>query len=68
MRKPIESHVLPGMEADLAADLASRSQVQAELLSEEFSRPLGNISDAAGRMERDSPLFYGKGENASLFE
>jgi hypothetical protein len=45
---------------------AEREQ-QREDLEAEMRKPLGSISDAAGGMERDSPLFYGTGSNPTLF-
>ena len=39
----------------------------AEALSEEFKRPLGDVSRKAGEIERESPLFFGSGVNPSLF-
>jgi len=40
---------------------------QADVLSARWREPLGNISTKAGRIERDSPLFFGSGENPTLF-
>lgn len=65
--RPIESHSLPGCEtsdADRAQALAAQT---AEELTAEMRRPLADISGKAGRMERDAPLFFGTGDNPSLF-
>ncbi len=64
---PEDSLGLPGMEDADREREAAKGEAQAQLLSDEMRRPKGDISDAAGRMERESPLFYGKGENPSLF-
>jgi hypothetical protein len=45
----------------------ARIEAEAEELIAEMRRPLADISAKAGRMERDSPLFYGTGENPNLF-
>ena len=36
-------------------------------MAKQMRRPLGNVSEAAGIMERRSPLFYGKGNHPTLF-
>ena len=36
-------------------------------MAKQMRRPLGDVSEAAGIMERRSPLFYGKGSNPTLF-
>jgi len=40
---------------------------QAEELSAELRRPLGDVSEKVGDLERNSPLFFGTGDNPSLF-
>ena len=40
---------------------------QAEELTEQMRRPIADISTRAGRMERESPLFFGTGNNPLLF-
>ena len=45
----------------------ARIEAEAEQLSAELRRPLADISTKAGKMERESPLFYGTGENPLLF-
>jgi len=36
-------------------------------MAKQMRRPLGDVSEAAGIMERRSPLFYGTGSNPTLF-
>ena len=36
-------------------------------MAKQMRRPLGDVSEAAGIMERRSPLFYGKGNHPTLF-
>ncbi len=70
MRKPIrpeDSLTFAGLETcdqDRAQALAAQT---AEELTAEMRKPLADISRKAGRMERDAPLFFGTGENPSLF-
>lgn len=61
------SGTLAGMETADADREAARQVQQAEDLTAELRRPLRDISAKAGRMEREAPLFYGTGENPSLF-
>lgn len=68
MRRPkVDSHTFAGMEdavslQDHAAAVYSGEELAARM------RELGaNISGKAGEMERKSPLFYGTGDNPSLF-
>lgn len=47
---------------------AVRQIEQAAQMSEQMRRgPLHDASIATGRIERDSPLFFGSGENPPLF-
>ncbi|MGO8792902.1 MAG: hypothetical protein ACLQVL_36705 [Terriglobia bacterium] len=70
MRQPIrpeDSLTFAGLETcdqDRASALAAQT---AEELTAEMRRPLADISGKAGRMERDAPLFFGTGENPTLF-
>ena len=57
----------PGMEEDVEEQERKAQALSGQQLSEEMRRPLGNISKAAGEMERESPLFHGKGDNPLLF-
>ena len=52
--------------ADLAREEA-RALAHAEELSAELKRPLKDISTASGILERESPLFFGTGNNPTLF-
>jgi hypothetical protein len=45
----------------------ARAEAEGAELSAEIRQPKGDISEAAGRMERSSPLFFGTGDNPSLF-
>jgi hypothetical protein len=65
--KPVDSHTLPGMETAVteqatAAAIQTAAELTARLLE---TRP--TIDKQAGRMERHSPLFYGTGDNPTLF-
>jgi hypothetical protein len=62
-----EQNTLPGMEQDVEEQRAGAARVQGERLGEEANRPLGNIDQAAGEMERSSPLFRGKGPQGELY-
>jgi hypothetical protein len=65
--KPEDSLTFAGLETcdtDRAAALAAST---AEELTAELRRPLADISGKAGRMERDAPLFFGTGDNPTLF-
>jgi hypothetical protein len=66
-RRPVESHILPGMEA---AALVAREEAAVSLgnsLTARLLEPLGNIDFQAGEMERNGPLFVGTGSNPTLF-
>lgn len=45
----------------------ANDEAQVEELNRILRTPLANISDDAGEMERNSPLFFGKGDNPTLF-
>ena len=63
--RPVESLALPGMGGEIEKQNESAAATRAELQREDVERSLatakGDISKAAGAMERDSPLFYGTG-------
>ena len=65
--RPEDSLCILGMES---AD-RDRAQAQAiqtgEDLTAELRRPKADISAAAGNIERNAPLFFGTGDNPSLF-
>lgn len=72
--RPVESHTLPGMESDLDAQRASAAEVRGEHEREAVEHSLrsakGDVSKAAGEMERHSPLFFGSdaSEQGTLFQ
>lgn len=45
----------------------AKRKAEADELSRILRTPLADVSDDAGEMERHSPLFFGKGENPTLF-
>lgn len=56
-----------GMETAIQEQANGAATVAGEDLTAKLHEPGKDISAAAGRMERDSPLFYGTGENPLLF-
>ena len=60
---PVESLALPGMGGDIEKQNESAAETRAELQRENVERSLttakGDVSNAAGEMERNSPLFFG---------
>lgn len=46
---------------------AARGLYQAQVMTNELRKPLKDISKAAGILERESPLFFGSGNNPTLF-
>jgi hypothetical protein len=56
-----------GMETAGEDRKQARAEFEGEELTAELLKPGKDISAKAGRIERDSPLFWGKGENPSLF-
>ena len=67
MRKPVASHTFSGMEAAVRLHQAGAAELEAEELTAKMREPLGNIDSRAGDIERNSPLFFGQGDNPSLF-
>jgi hypothetical protein len=65
--RPEDSLPILGMES------ADRDRAQAEAiqtsedLTAEMRRPKADISAKAGEMERSAPLFFGTGDNPTLF-
>ena len=59
--------VFEGMAEAYEEQKTAAAQVNGETLTDQLRAPGKDISAAAGRMERDSPLFYGTGENPLLF-
>jgi hypothetical protein len=64
---PAHSYTLAGMETADADREASRQLTQAAELSELMLQPGRDISAKAGRLERESPLFFGTGNSPTLF-
>ena len=58
--RPVESHTFAGMETAVELQSQAAAAMQAEELTAEMLKPLGNINHRAGSMENDSPLFFGK--------
>lgn len=66
-RKVVESHTLVGFESALEEHKASAAEVSGDALTARMLEAKGDISGAAGEMERKSPLFFGAGANPGLF-
>ena len=64
---PIHIMTLPGCETADADRETARQLAEAEELSAAMRQPLADISAKAGKMEQHSPLFYGMGDNPTLF-
>ena len=61
----VESHAFwSGVEAERAE---ARAEAEGLELTAEMRKPKADISKSAGRIERESPLFFGTGDNPSLF-
>jgi hypothetical protein len=45
----------------------ARAKHEAETLTDIMRTPKADVSGKAGRMERESPLFFGTGSNPALF-
>lgn len=53
---------------DVAKDRAeARAEAEGQELTAIMRKPKADISTKAGKLERESPLFYGSGENPTLF-
>jgi hypothetical protein len=65
--RPEDSLALPGMEGTDEERAAAAAEAQGQRLTEAMKAPLGDISQKAGNLERESPLFFGKGANPDLF-
>ena len=64
---PVHIATLPGMEGSDAQREEARQLQQAEELTARLLEARPSIDAQAGRMERESPLFFGQGENPILF-
>lgn len=58
---------LPMMETAEREREESKAMMQRLELEEQMRRPLGDVSRKAGEIERNSPLFFGSGDNPGLF-
>ena len=58
---------LPGLEDADKARTEARSMAEAYDLTQRMSEPGRDISRTSGEMERNSPLFFGTGDNPTLF-
>ena len=59
--------VLPGMESAVREQREAAAREQGRQLTEHASRPPESIEEKAGKMERESPLFRGKGPQGELY-
>ena len=57
--KPDESRTFAGMEAAVSEQAQAAAKLEAETLTARMLEPRPSIEAAAGKMESDSPLFYG---------
>ena len=58
---------LPGMEKADKDRAAALAKAEADAMSATMREPKADISAKAGEMERNSPLFFGSGDNPGLF-
>lgn len=65
--RPEDSLSIPCMESADQDRAQARAEAEGAELSAEIRRPIKDISRDAGKMERESPLFYGTGDNQTLF-
>jgi hypothetical protein len=63
----LHTYTLPGFETvtELRADAAAIQH--GEELTTAMRQPLKDVSRMVGKIERDSPLFFGLGDNPTLF-
>ena len=57
--RPVVSCTFAGMEAAVSEQAESAAKLEAETLTARMIEPRPSIDAAAGKMESDSPLFYG---------
>lgn len=65
--RPEDSLSFAGLETCDADREKALGLAQAEELTARLRSTRGDISDRSGRMERESPLFFGTGENPLLW-
>lgn len=58
---------LPGMELAVMEQEEAASEYSGQELTRAMREPLADISERAGRIERSAPLFFGTGDNPTLF-
>jgi len=63
----IHSYSLPGMDTTEADRAEAKALAEREALEAKMREPLANIDRRTGDIERDSPLFFGTGNNPTLF-
>ena len=61
------SPVLSGMEPEVLARIQAEAESRAAEMSAKLLEPMGNVNGKSGKMERESPLFRGTGENPCLW-
>ena len=57
--RPVVSCTFAGMEAAVSEQAQAAAKLEAETLTARMIEPGPSIDAAAGKMESDSPLFYG---------
>jgi hypothetical protein len=62
-----EEVALPGMQDVERERAVAMEQSEGEALTARMREPLRDVSATAGRIERESPLFFGTGDNPTLF-
>ena len=65
--RPEDSLTFIGLETCDTDRAEALGIAQAAELTARMRQTRGDISGKAGRMERDSPLFFGTGDNPTLF-
>lgn len=58
---------LPMMETAEREREEAKAMMQRLELEEQMRRPIADVSRKAGEIERNSPLFFGTGDNPGLF-
>ena len=66
--KPVDSRILDGMSGHVEAQAEAVAELSGEELTSKLLEPIASIDRKAGEMERESPLFFGTGENPALFQ
>ena len=57
--KPVESHIFAGMETAVEDQAQAAAVYSGEELTKRLLEPRAAIDAKTGRLERDSPLFFG---------